>query len=140
MSVLVVDASVVIKWLVPEIHALAAGRLLEAGAELIAPDLLFAEVANTMWKKARRGELTSEIAQELVDDLPRIAVQTFPCRDLASEAHAVAIATGRSVYDSMYLALAIRLDTRLVTADERLVNAIRATPMLASHIRFVAEM
>lgn len=140
MSVFVVDASVVIKWFVPEIHALAAGRLLEARAELIAPDLLFAEVANTMWKKVRRGDLTSESAQELVADLQWIEVETVPCRDLASDAHALAIATGRSVYDSIYLALAIRLDTQLVTADERLVNAIRATPMLAPHIRFVADI
>ena len=43
MSVLVVDASVVVKWFVPEIHSDAARRLLVLPHEYIAPDLLFAE-------------------------------------------------------------------------------------------------
>ena len=53
MSVFVVDASVVVKWFVPEIHSDAARRLLVLPHEYVAPDLLFAETANTIWKKIR---------------------------------------------------------------------------------------
>ena len=137
MSVFVVDASVVVKWFVPEIHSDAARRLLALPHEYVAPDLLFAETANTIWKKTRRGELTAEEGQQLVADIGQIAVEAVPCRALAEDAHALAKATGRTAYDSMYVALAVRLDTRLITADDRLEAALKGIPAVAGHIQFV---
>ena len=137
MSVFVVDASVVVKWFVPEIHSDAARRLLALPHEYVAPDLLFAETANTIWKKIRRKELTAEEGQELVADIGRIAVETVSCRALAEDAHALATATGRTVYDSMYIALAVRLNTRSITADDRLEAALRNVPAVASHIQLL---
>lgn len=137
MSAFVVDASVVIKWFVPEVHTDAARRLLELRHEYFAPDLLFAETANTVWKKIKRGELSAEHGQKMVEDIGRVAVEAFPCRVLADDAHALANVTGRTVYDAMYLALAIRLETKMITADERLVAAIAAFPMAAAHITLV---
>lgn len=137
MSVFVVDASVVVKWFVPEIHSDAARRLLGSPHEYVAPDLLFAEAANTIWKKIRRKELTAGDGQRLVADIVRIAVEAVSCRALAEDAHAVANATGRTVYDAMYVALAVRLDTRLITADDRLEAALRNVPGVADHIQLV---
>ena len=93
---------------VPDMHTDAARRLLTLPHEYFAPDLLFAETANTMWKKVRRGELTAERGRQLVEDIGRIAVavETIACRVLGSDAHELATATGRTVYDSLYLALA----------------------------------
>jgi hypothetical protein len=88
MSV-VVDASVVIKWFVPEAGSDAASRLLAAEDRFEAPDLLFAELANAIWKKALRGQLTRAASQLLVGDIEKIAVDTTPCRALASDAHAL---------------------------------------------------
>ena len=137
MSVFVIDASVVVKWFVPEIHSAAAGRLLVLPHEYVAPDLIFAETANTIWKKIRREELTAEEGQQLVADVGRIAVETVSCRALAEDAHALASATGRTVYDSMYIALAVRLKTRAITADERLESALKRIPAVAGHIQLV---
>lgn len=137
MSVFVVDASVVVKWFVPEIHSDTARRMLALPHEYVAPDLLFAETANTIWKKIRRGELTVEEGRQLVADIGRIAVETVPCRALAEDAHALANATGRTAYDSLYVALAVRLDTRSITADERLEAALRRIPAVAGHIQLV---
>ena len=137
MSVFVVDASVVVKWFVPEIHSDAARRLLTLPHEYAAPDLLFAEAANTIWKKIRRKELTPEDGRRLVADIGRIAVETVSCRALAEDAHALANATGRTVYDAMYLALAVRLDTRMITADDRLEAALRDVPAVAAHVELV---
>ena len=137
MSVFVVDASVVVKWFVPEIHSDAARRLLVLPHEYVAPDLLFAETANTIWKKIRRGELTAEEGPQLVADVGRIAVDTVSCRALAEDAHALANATGRTVYDSMYVALAVRLNTRAITADDRLEAALKRIPAVAEHIQLV---
>jgi predicted nucleic acid-binding protein len=137
VTLFVVDASVVIKWFVPEIHSDAARRLLALPHEYAAPDLLFAETANTIWKKIRRKELTKEDGQRLVGDIDRIAVETVSCRALAEDAYALADATGRTVYDAMYVTLAVRLGTRLLTADDRLETALRQAPGLADHVQLV---
>jgi predicted nucleic acid-binding protein len=137
VSIFVVDASVVVKWFVPEIHSTEARRLLALSHTYLAPDLLFAEAANTIWKKIRREELTLEEGQQLVADVGRIAVETVSCRSLAEDAHALANATGRTVYDSMYVALAVRLNTRSITADERLEAALKRVPVVADHIQLV---
>lgn len=138
MSV-VVDASVVIKWFVPEAGSDAASRLLASEDRLEAPDLLFAEIANAIWKKVLRGQLTRAESQLLVRDIEKIAVNTTPCRALANDAHAVALITSRSVYDSMYVALALRLDTRVITADERFFQALQSIPDLAGSIELLAS-
>jgi predicted nucleic acid-binding protein len=137
VTVFVVDASVVVKWFVPEIHSDAARRLLVLPHEYVAPDLLFAETANTIWKKIRREELTAEVGYQLVVDMGQIAVETVPCRALAEDAHALANATGRTVYDSMYVALAVRLNTRSITADDRFEAALKGIPAVAGHIQLV---
>jgi predicted nucleic acid-binding protein len=137
MSLFVVDASVVVKWFVPEIHSEKARRLLAAPHEYIAPDLLFAETTNTIWKKIRRRELTAEEGQRLVADMGEIAVDTVSCRALAEDAHVVANATGRTVYDCMYIALAVRLNTRAITADDRLEASLRSFPAVAHHIQLL---
>jgi predicted nucleic acid-binding protein len=137
VSVFVIDASVVVKWFVPEVHSDAARRLLALPHEYVAPDLVFAETANTIWKKIRREELTPEEGQQLVADIGRIAVEAVSCRALAEDAHALANATGRTVYDSMYVALAVRLNTRAITADDRLEAALKKIPVVAGHIQLV---
>lgn len=137
MSVLVVDASVVIKWFLPEVHGEAARRLLAAPHQYLAPDLLFPEVGNAIWKKVRRGELTARDGRRLADDLAKIAVESVASRALLGDAVALATATGLTVYDATYLALAVRLDTVLVTADERLGRIVAAHPAAAAHTRMV---
>jgi predicted nucleic acid-binding protein len=134
LSVFVLDASVVLKWFVPEVHSDAARRLLNAPHQYLAPDLLFPEAGNAIWKKVRRGELTPEEAQRLVADLSSVAVETIATRGLVGDAYALASATGRSVYDSTYVALAVRLETQLITADDRLEKALAAHPMIAAHV------
>ena len=139
MSSLVLDASVVVKWFIPERHSEAARRLLGQPDEYVAPDLLFAEAANAVWKKVRRGELDGRAAAALVSDICRSAVEAVPSRALAADAYAIAAATGRTVYDGLYLALAARLKTRLVTADERLFNALRSHRVFGTVVRWVED-
>jgi len=95
----------------------------------IRPDLLFAETANAISKKIRRKEMTVEEGQRLVADIGGIAVETVSGRALAEDAHALANATGRTVYDCMYVALAARLNTRKDLGTE--VEAVQAA-MLSS--------
>jgi predicted nucleic acid-binding protein len=137
VSVYVVDASVVIKWFLPEIHGDAARRLLSGPHEFFSPDLLFPEVGNVIWKKVRCGELMAEHGERLAADISTVAVETVPTRGLVVDAHALAAATGLTVYDCMYLALAVRLETEMITADDRLGRTVAAHPMTAVHVRLI---
>jgi len=137
VSVYVVDAIVVIKWFLPEIHSDAARRLLSGPHEFFSPDLLFPEVGNVIWKKVRRGELTTEQGERLAADISTVAVETVPTRGLVLDAYALAAATGLTVYDCMYLALAVRLETEMITADDRLGRTVAAHPMTAVHVRLI---
>jgi len=82
----------------------------------------------------RAGQLSQVDGERLTRDVTNITVETIPCRALAKDAYALATATGRSVYDAMYLALAVRLDTQLITADEKLANALGSISSIAAHI------
>ena len=134
-----IDASVVIKWFVPEVHGDAARRWLDSPHEYVAPDLLFPEAGNAIWKKVRRGELTVEEGRRLAVDLSSVAVESISMRDLLPDAHALALSSGLTVYDAMYVALAVRLKTQVITADDRLTRALAAYPMAAGYVRGVED-
>jgi predicted nucleic acid-binding protein len=140
VSVFVVDASLVVKWFVPEIHSEAARQWLAAPHDYVAPDLLFPEAANAIWKKVRRGELSPEHARTLVNDISAAGFEAVGMRALVSDAHALAVATGVTVYDAAYLTLAVRLETQVVTGDDRFARKIAEHPLLAPHVRSVKDV
>lgn len=135
----IVDASVAIKWLVPEIHTADALRLRNSTKPLHAPALLDVELGNVLWKKVRRGELTAADISEMVKRFLALPLVRHPIQPLVSPALDLACETGRTVYDSLYVALAVNLGGRMVTADRRLVNALANTPY-ATHVCWVEDV
>jgi predicted nucleic acid-binding protein len=131
LSLYVVDASVATKWFVPEALSEQAMSLLRLENQFAAPDLLLPEFGNVLWKKARLRELTRQEATATVRAFERVPLAIFPSRPLIESALEIALATGRTVYDSLYLALALALDCPLVTADERCANSLRGTRLAA---------
>ncbi len=139
MSTLVIDASVAIKWFLPESHSINAIRLLDAGHELAAPDLIFPECGNVLWKKWLRQELEADVIPALLCDLKRMNVTIVPTFTLIDEASRIAVTWRRSFYDSVYLALAVACNGRLVTADEKLCNALRNTS-ITGQVVFIGDI
>jgi predicted nucleic acid-binding protein len=135
----VVDASVVIKWFVDEVHAESARRLQEDQYELFAPDLLWPECGNILWKKVRRGELTLDEARLIWSGLEQQPISAFQSRLVLELALEVAFDTNRTVYDSCYLALAMLIGCQLVTADQKLFNALQGGSY-ATHVCWVANL
>lgn len=123
----VVDVSVVVKWFVAESLAAQAEALAGGATPLIAPDFLSIEFANVLWKKVTRGEVTAENAVGMLHRLSAMPVKQVDSSPLLPRAMELATTTRRTVYDCLYLALAISRSAMLITADERFVNAIRAT-------------
>ena len=136
---LVVDASVAVKWYVTEPLTAEALRVLNGTDPLHAPDFLDPEVANILWKKVRKGDITRARADAILADLASAPIARTPDAGLVGPAFDLAVQTGRTVYDCLYLALAVRLNGRMVTADDRLVNALANTPW-AGHVLRLADV
>lgn len=134
----VVDASVAIKWFVPEVHHEAARRLVREGFELLSPELVRSEVGNVVWKKWRRGELSAGEAVAVLRDFGRFPLRIRSSESLMEGAWTVAERFGRSFYDGLYVALAVETESSLVTADLRLYNALR-DDALADNLLWVED-
>ena len=124
MTSYVVDASVVIKWVVQEEGSDAAVRLI-GGPTLIAPDLLIPECTNILWKKVRRDELTRDEAMLSAELLMRADIELVPTRSLMPAALTLAIDLGHAAYDWTYLALAMQCDVTFVTADGTFIRLFK---------------
>ena len=137
----VVDASVVVKWLVSEPLSAESATLLDSGATLLAPDLLFAEATSALAAKHRHGEMSREELAEAVD-LLRIAPVATPLsmRQLAASGARLAVDLGHPVYDCFYLALAIHEDYSVVTADARFHRKVSRHPYLGDRVVHVGDL
>jgi predicted nucleic acid-binding protein len=124
MMPLVVDASVAVKFLVREPGNEEARRLLAIPDALIAPDWILLEAASAFWKKVKRSELLLVHAERHLADLPEFFETLYPASELIGDALSLSFRLRHAVYDCVYLALALREECRLVTADEEFSAAI----------------
>jgi predicted nucleic acid-binding protein len=127
MNEVVVDASVALCWFAREAETQAANRLISSKRNLIAPSLLLVEIANGLWKKIRRGEMTAELAGIAVKEIRRFVPDVVDLRDLTASALELASELDHTVYDCCYLALAIRRGAPLITLDRPLFERTRKT-------------
>lgn len=128
----VVDASLAIKWLVNEVHTEKAFALAHSwarsGVKPVAPYLLLVEVANALYRRIIRQEISLEAATRLLDSLIYAGIELREPTGLHRMAIALAAQLQQdAVYDAHYLALAETLGCELWTADERFYRAARPT-------------
>lgn len=123
-SLFVLDCSVAVKWILPEPGRASALRLLEqyeAGKiSLIAPDLLLSEFASLVSKRHRRNEISAEHAAKAFQFIERCAPRLVDTRPRLGSALDLSLRYRISLWDCIYLALAIEHDCALLTADRRL--------------------
>ena len=92
-------------------------------------------MAAIAWKKVRKAVLTRSDADFNLAQLPLLGVTRHPTRPLVPAAFDLADRTGRTVYDCLYVALAVQLGGVMVTADEKLVTALAGTPWAGAILR-----
>ena len=133
MNTYVIDASVAAKWVLPAGGETLAGEALlllkrYAAGELrfVVPDLFWAELGNILWKALRSDRIRAASAESALHAMRDRSFPTVSSHALLAEAFAIATAFDRTVYDALYVAVAVHSKSQLITADERLANALAA--------------
>ena len=118
---IVVDASVVVKWFIDEEGHLDALQLTKKSSELKAPDIVFAEVAHVLRRKIRMNVISTAQAADAILILKSKIKTPVPSVDLIDTAFQISSAMDHSIYDAMYLACALNEPdgSTLVTADRK---------------------
>ena len=127
----VVDASVVLKWLLAE-PSEEAKELLEThlnGSDpWVAPELLYYEIGNVLVTKAK---LSAQETSDLFGYFMDLHIEAY---SLGADEYKTTIDLAHryklSVYDAAYLGLAMALDIRLVTSDRRLATRAKVIQVI----------
>ena len=125
----VVDASVALKWVLPEARSDKARELRDDFDgqihELQAPDVFPIEVAHALTRAERRKIIPAGNVKAFLADLLRSLPRLHASLALLSRAVDLSSELQKGVYDCLYVALAEREDCEFVTEDLRLIAATR---------------
>jgi len=123
---IVVDASVAVKWFVNEEYSDEALKLLSKNDELHAPYILKAEVASALRKYFIRGFISDEHVRESLKIFSEIDIIYHEISwDLLKDALELSIKNRIMIYDAIYVSLSEKLNLEFITADERLYNSLK---------------
>jgi predicted nucleic acid-binding protein len=125
----IVDASVALKWVIDEPGTAAATRLF--GQRLSAPDFIYLECANALWKLEQRHEATVGQVIFKLAALRAILLKVLATVDFIDRALEIGCRLKHPVYDCVYLAAAEIAGCAVVTVDERLLRCVGADASLA---------
>jgi predicted nucleic acid-binding protein len=133
VSAYILDASVAAKWFLPasgETLVEDSLRLFDGFAQgrihLSVPDLFWPELGNILWEAVRVGRMSPESVEETLRSLSELNIPTSPSRPLLPDALSIVAKFQRTVYDAIYVALAVVSGRSLVTADEKLADSLAA--------------
>ena len=133
MTSIVVDGSVAVKWCLPvanESLVSQAQQMLDAHSRgelhFLVPDLFWAELGNVLWKAVRIGRTSRAAAMSGLASIRDLKIPTSASVDLLQLGLEIAFAHDQTVYDSLYVALAVQSGSVVMTADEKLANALAA--------------
>ena len=123
----VLDCSVAAKWVLPEPDGAPALRLFDryvsGEISLIAPDLLLAEFASLLAKHSRRKQISTDQARKAFHLMTQCAPQLFDMRPRLFRALNLPLQHQVSLWDCVYLDLAMEHNCSLLTADRRLFRS-----------------
>jgi predicted nucleic acid-binding protein len=123
----VLDCSVALKWFVPEEDSDRALALLTSyqgqTVDFVSVDTVHSEFGHALRSAIRRDRLDVAQARHALQAFLALPLPLVPSRLLAPAALDLAIAHHTTFYDALYMALAIREDAPVLTADERTATA-----------------
>jgi predicted nucleic acid-binding protein len=128
----IVDASLVAKWFLPEEHKDKAEQILrdfiDEKVQLVAPDLIVAELGSILWKRSTKlKDISTAQAEQIYNDFLALRLPLRHSAGVAKAALKIAIRAEHQIYDMLYIALAEESACEFVTADKTLVNKLGNT-------------
>lgn len=128
MRRVVVDTSALIRLYVPDGEVPAGlvddiDRAVSGDTALLVPDLALAEAGQVLRKKEQSGFLSPSETDEILGAILDLPLDVVGHRGLLTDAIAVGRAHNLTVYDALFLALALDRRAYLMTADARLMAA-----------------
>lgn len=129
MTEIVIDSGIIVKWFVSEPDSIQARLIYDeyenGNLGLLAPDLLYVEFGNVIWKKQVLQNFDETDAAFAIEQFKKISFTLTPTTVLFDDAFQIAVQYKRTFYDSLYLALSRKENCEFVTADEKLYNAVK---------------
>ncbi|AEM38423.1 PilT protein domain protein [Pyrolobus fumarii 1A] len=123
-----VDASILARFILRE-EGWEKARDLLASSTAVTVDHALKEVLNAIWKAVRRGLIGHREAREKARALTILVekgvVTVEPEDSVLTDAFRLALETGITVYDALYVALALAKKATLATCDARQAEAAR---------------
>jgi predicted nucleic acid-binding protein len=130
VEVVVLDASVAVRWVVDEAGSDEAAALLERDVAWITPRLLLTEAASALRRKVADKALAPAAAAQSLDALLQAVadgvIRLIDDERVIAAALLLAISLQPTVPDCLYLALAERAGAAIATADDRLARLARS--------------
>ena len=131
-NIVIVDASLVLKWILNESDSNKALALLAKWTRervvIRVPTLLAYEVTNSLHQQVRKGNFTVDAAKEGLTDVVLKGLVFYFASDFALSIRALELAHHfglQATYDTHYLALAEREGCELWTADTRMWSVVK---------------
>ncbi len=135
----VLDASVIAASIFQEELKNHASALLASDCVQMAPAIIIAEVGNVIWKRFRRQEIHEVEAGKIMAGFLRLPLEMTASEKLIESALQIAMQYDRTAYDSLYVALAVKTGSTMITADKRLVNALAGSP-LEKYVKWLGNL
>ena len=138
MAILVLDASVLLKWFKQEKYTEIATRIkddfVNGVHEIVVPDLILYEITNAMRHDKR---FDTRLVKESLDNLIKMEIDiVIPSQDLISHAIEISYNNNVTIYDAIYIALAELNNAVFITADEKL----HKNAMKLKFVKFISEV
>lgn len=116
---LILDASAIIGWIMPDEAGIDLEPLIARGEPLLAPWLIWVELRNILIVSERRGRLPAGMGDQIADAVDALQIQLDSS---ASSAVVMDLARrhGLTAYDALYLETALRHGAMLATLDGKL--------------------
>jgi predicted nucleic acid-binding protein len=126
MAVYVVDASVVMNYLIADAYtpnARAFFNSVTSQVRLVIPEFCLMECTNVLWKQVRFFGMSQTDAEELLRDLYRLPLRRSPVKRLLRAALVIGLKHKLAIYDSVYIALALQSNAPLLSVDQPQISA-----------------
>lgn len=125
MKRFVLDASVAVKWFLPEIHQAESFNLLKSNPVLIAPEFLKVEFDSILSKWCRSGRFNYERAEEVRSVFNKIKIYFVDLDDIADISFEISAKMPVTYYDALYLCTAKLYECKMVTFDRKLYKSVK---------------